>query len=316
MTETKKEEEPIVESADEQQDEADSGAHLDEQEQAAREEGELEAGDSEQQETASEEPQEGGGVEGSDFLKSAMQDALESVEAIERGEEPGEKKKKKKKESPPPPSKKELELKMQIIDLQHKVRELEKEVENKIKEVKQNFDEAKRIQKRLEDYKTRVMREKADQFNYGQEPLIREILPALDSLERAMEHATGPEQFGALHEGIELTLRQFLSALGKFGVERLEAKGEPFNPGIHEAMGMCENSEVEPNTVVEEHQKGYKLKDRLIRPSRVIISCPPQGAPDNIERPGAEKTGGAADDSGQAEESAPSEEAPDNGEQQ
>lgn len=202
-------------------------------------------------------------------LEAAMQEALESVEGIRKGKK---KKKKKSEDEPQAPSKKELELKMQIIDLQHKVRELEQDVEKRLKEIRQNYEEAKRISKQFEDYRMRIQREKADWFNYGHEPLIKELLPLIDNLERALEHAQKPEDFDALKEGIGLSLRQCLQTLSRFGVEQISAMGKQFDPCYHEAMSITNDSEAPSNTVVYEHQRGYIMKDRLIRPCLVTVS--------------------------------------------
>ncbi len=231
---------------------------------------------------------------GDDSLEAAMKEALESVEAIEKEkpegpEGPGEAKEETE-ELPAPPSEKELELKMQIIELQHKVREMEKDLEGRVKEIRQNYEEAKRIKQQFEDYKVRMMREKADFFNYGHEPMIKELLPIVDNLERALAHAERPEDFASLREGIGITLRQCLQVFSRFGVKQIQALGEPFDPNLHEAMSMCEDAQAEPNTVVQEHQRGYMLKDRLIRPCLVTISRAPEtGAEESSGEESAEK---------------------------
>ncbi len=170
------------------------------------------------------------------------------------------------------PSQKEMELKMQVLDLRGRLREKEVEVEKKIKELRQNADEAKRLRKQFDDFKVRVQKERADRFNYGHEELLRELLVVIDNLELAMRHAGDVPEAGGLKEGVNLTLKQFLSVLERFGVVPLEPRGELFNPEYHEAMSQAVDNTVPPNTVVELHQKGYMLKDRLLRPAKVVVS--------------------------------------------
>jgi molecular chaperone GrpE len=176
------------------------------------------------------------------------------------------------KAAPSPPSAKELKLKTEILDLRHKLRNAEQEIEKKIKEVKQNREQAKHIQSQFESYKMRIQKEKADVFNYGHEPILKEMLAVVDNLERAIEHAADDADAAAIREGVELTLRQFKAILNKFGVAPIEPKGEQFNPEFHQAMMQVEDGNVPANTVVDVQQKGYLLKDRLLRPAMVVVS--------------------------------------------
>ncbi len=176
-------------------------------------------------------------------------------------------------EGPPPqPSKRELELKMEILGLRQELRAKDLDLEKRTREVKQNLDQARHLQNQFDGYKIRVQKEKADWFNYGHEPLLKEILPVVDNLERALGHAGDEADLGALREGVELTLKQFLSALEKFGVKKIKTLGEPFNPEVHQAMSQIADDSVPNNTVLEVYQQGYTLKDRLLRPSLAIVS--------------------------------------------
>ena len=87
----------------------------------------------------------------------------------------------------------------------------------------------------------------------------------------------------SLLQGVELVQRELLTALGKHGVVRIEAVGKPFDPALHEAMAQAPDGSVEPNTVTEELQKGYQLRDRLLRPSRVVVAKAPEPAPGTAE---------------------------------
>jgi molecular chaperone GrpE len=186
---------------------------------------------------------------------------------------------------PPPagPSPKEMELKMQILELRQQLREKDKEIEQRLREVKQNLEQARHFQSQLEAYKYRVMKEKADWFNFGHEPVMKELLGVADSFERALQHAGRDPEPAALLGGVELILRQLLGVLAKFGVNPIETRGQAFNPEFHQAMSQVENDEVPANTVVEEFQRGYRLKDRLLRPAMVLVSRRRESAPAEAE---------------------------------
>ena len=126
-----------------------------------------------------------------------------------------------------------------------------------------------------ENYKKRVTREKHDAIRYANESLVRDLLPVIDDLERAAEHARGDGSPQSLLDGIELVLKGCLEALQKHGVTRITAKGEPFDPEKHEAYAQVETDEYEANTVVDEVHQGYYLADRLLRPSMVSVAKAP-----------------------------------------
>lgn len=129
-----------------------------------------------------------------------------------------------------------------------------------------------RLQADFENYKRRVQIDKQAAEKYKSQSLVLDILPALDNFERAMQVEATDEQMKSLLQGMEMVYRQLLEALTKEGVEAIEAVGKPFDPHEHQAVMQVEDSEFESNTVVEEFQKGYKLKDRVIRPSMVKVN--------------------------------------------
>ena len=161
-------------------------------------------------------------------------------------------------------SKREQELEM-----------LKTQLEEKTKETKENYDRFLRVQAELENYKKRVEREKSSLVRYGNEELIKAILPVIDNLERALDHPQGENPDG-LTEGIKITLNQLLQVLEKFGLTPIASVGEPFDPSRHEAMMQVESADHEPNAVVSELQKGYFLNDRLIRPAMVSVARRPR----------------------------------------
>lgn len=143
-------------------------------------------------------------------------------------------------------------------------------------EAQKNWDLYLRARADLENYRKRAQREKEDLSRFANENLLREVLPVLDNLERALEHARQSDSdTGGLLQGVEMTLSQFQRVLDKFGVTPLPSVGEPFDPARHEALGQVESTEHPPNTVVQELQRGYLLNDRLLRPAMVMVAKAP-----------------------------------------
>jgi molecular chaperone GrpE len=148
---------------------------------------------------------------------------------------------------------------------------LEEQLAAKEKEARENWDRFLRERADLENYRKRVGREKEELLNYGNKSLLEEILPVIDNLERALAHASEDGQ-GAVVEGIRMTHGMLLTALKKFSVTPIEAVGAPFDSAFHQAMAQVPTDQYEPNTVVEEYQKGYMLKERLLRPAMVTVA--------------------------------------------
>jgi molecular chaperone GrpE len=150
-------------------------------------------------------------------------------------------------------------------------------LQEKEAEAKANYDLFLRERANLENFKRRMQREQAELLRFAHEPLLRDLLPVVDNLERAVEHAQGGGNGQPLVEGVALVLRAFLDVLEKYGVSRVVAKGEPFDPNKHEAMAQVESEELTPNTVVDEHHPGYLLHGRLLRPALVTVAKAPAG---------------------------------------
>jgi molecular chaperone GrpE len=147
--------------------------------------------------------------------------------------------------------------------------DLKKKLEEKEKEAASNYDKYLRAVAELDNYKKRTAREKADIIKFGKEEIIRDILPFVDSLDRALEHDTGDVQ--AFKDGVVLIQEQLLSCLKKHGVERIETAGMNFDPNFHEALMQLESDQHEDNKIVSEMGKGYLLNGRLLRPSKVCV---------------------------------------------
>ncbi len=124
----------------------------------------------------------------------------------------------------------------------------------------------------MENLRKRTQRDKEELAKFANENILREILPVMDNLERAVEHAEQAESCDGLFEGVQMTLTQFGQLLSKFGVEPVEAIGQIFDPAFHQAMGQLESEEHPVNTVIQQMQKGYQLNDRLLRPAFVMLA--------------------------------------------
>lgn len=147
--------------------------------------------------------------------------------------------------------------------------DLRLKLEAKEKEAAENHEKYLRAIADFDNYKKRALRDRVDAIKYGNEEIIKDILPFMDSLDRALEHDTGDIQ--AFKDGVALIQGQLLSCLKKHGVERIEAAGQDFDPNFHEALMQVESDQHEDNKIVSEMEKGYLLNGRLIRPSRVCV---------------------------------------------
>jgi molecular chaperone GrpE len=130
-----------------------------------------------------------------------------------------------------------------------------------------------RLAAEMDNYKKRTEKERSSLIKYASQSIIQELISILDNFERAIESANKSRDFDSFLEGVELIFRQMCDALERKGVSQIEALGKPFDPNIHEAIAQVPTEECPENTVVEELQKGYMLHDRVIRPSRVAVSC-------------------------------------------
>ncbi len=136
-------------------------------------------------------------------------------------------------------------------------------------------DRLLRMAAETENIRKRLEREKAEGISYANESLLRELLPVIDNLERAIEHAENEADEGTLLEGVRMTLKGFLAAVAKYGCTPFEALGKPFDPNYHEALMQQESADYPEGTVMKELQRGYMLNDRLLRPASVIVSKGP-----------------------------------------
>ena len=134
------------------------------------------------------------------------------------------------------------------------------------------LDRVARTQAEFENARRRATKEQQDFRDYATMDAVKSLLPVMDSFERALQVKSEPGDF---RSGVELIYKQLQDALAKLGVRAVPAKGEPFDPHYHEAIEMVETSDVADHEVIEELQRGYKLKDRLLRPAMVKVAKNP-----------------------------------------
>ena len=145
----------------------------------------------------------------------------------------------------------------------------EAEIDRLAREKAELLDRLARLQAEFDNARKRAAREQQDFRDYAVANAITPLLPILDSLDRAVESQASAAD---LHAGVELIAKQFLDALGKLGLQTVHAKGQPFDPHLHQAIEMVETTEVPDGYVFDELQPGYKLKDRLLRPAMVRVA--------------------------------------------
>ncbi len=155
---------------------------------------------------------------------------------------------------------------------------LEQQLEDALADVTAQKDLTMRLAAEFENYKKRMMREKTAAMKYASEPVLREILATVDNLERAIaqgqaENVEAEQGLAALSEGVLLTLKNLLKTLEKFEVTPIDSVGEDFDPATHEALTMEPSETVPANQILNEFERGYKYKDRLLRAAKVIVSA-------------------------------------------
>jgi molecular chaperone GrpE len=170
------------------------------------------------------------------------------------------------------PSPTEVEgLRLQLELSQQKGREM-------MDKVKDSHERMLRASADLDNFKKRAQREKEEVQRFGIEKLLKDFLPVIDNLDRALEHAKASTDVESFRQGVAITRKLFEDTLSKHGVKGFTAVGQPFDPRFHEAMSQVETAELPPQHVVFEAIRGYLLNDRLIRPALVTVSQAPTAA--------------------------------------
>jgi molecular chaperone GrpE len=142
-------------------------------------------------------------------------------------------------------------------------------------EIQDLNDKYLRLYAEFDNYRKRVSKEKEELVKFGNESLLYELLPVLDSLELALKHGSCDPNTGVL-QGVEITLKEFQRVLQKFGLTRIEAAGKSFDPSVHHAMVQVEREDLEEKMVAEEMRAGYLYRDKVLRPSLVAVSMKPK----------------------------------------
>lgn len=185
--------------------------------------------------------------EGMDIKEQVTEDAVESAEVIDTEETD------------------------EANDVNDETSELERKLEELEVEKDKLYDRLLRIQAEYDNYKKRTLKEREADRKYKSQDLIEELLPALDNFERALQ-VEKTEATASIIEGITMVYNQIKEALASQGAEEIASVGEEFDPNIHHAVMQIEDESQPSNIVIEELQKGYKLKDRVIRPAMVKVN--------------------------------------------
>lgn len=189
-----------------------------------------------------------------------------------------------------------------------RIEELERRLAELEARVSANDDEISGLQRERDDLKARLLRSAADMDNfrkrkerekeelrkYGSDKIVADLLPAVDNLERALEHAEKTAEESSISDGVRMVHRQLISSLEKHGIQSFESVGEKFDPQRHEAIQQIETTEFDTNVVMQEFQKGYFIHDRLLRPALTVVAKridppPAEDAPEPEAAPASEE---------------------------
>ncbi|WP_342804568.1 nucleotide exchange factor GrpE [Alteromonas sp. M12] len=166
-------------------------------------------------------------------------------------------------------------------DSEQTIAKLQEALAKAEKTVNEQRDSVLRAKAEMENARRRAEGEVEKARKFALERFAGELLPVADNLERAIQLADPDnESLKPMIEGVDITLKSFVSTVEKFGLKVIDPQGEPFNPELHQAMSMQENAELPPNTVMAVMQKGYEINGRLLRPAMVMVSRAAEGGVD------------------------------------
>ncbi len=165
------------------------------------------------------------------------------------------------------------EEKLEVAE-EKKEKDITTELEAAEREAKEHYEKLLRLMAEFENYKKRALREKEEHIKYANETLIKEILPVLDDFDRTLAHFSAEKEtnLNTFIDGVQLIQKSLLNILQKFGLTEIDAIGQKFDPSLHDAVSCINSTEHEDDTVIEVHRKGYKLFDRVIRASQVVVA--------------------------------------------
>ncbi len=150
--------------------------------------------------------------------------------------------------------------------------QLREELEAASRSAAESQDHYLRSLAELENFKKRSLRERGEALRYAAEPLARDVIPLVDNLERALEHARASGDASPVVAGVEMVLKDALETLQRHGVERIDALGQAFDPAFHEAVAQVADGETPANHVVQQFLPGYRLHERLLRAAQVSVA--------------------------------------------
>jgi molecular chaperone GrpE len=205
-------------------------------------------------------------VPADDALAEALREATEAVDARRAERDDG-----------PEAADGELEIDVSLDESSGVPGSGSGEVEALQKELSETQEKYVRLAADFDNFRKRTLKDRDEAHKYGHQNLVKDLLPSVDNLERAIAHTRKSGEGGVegLLEGVELVSRELAAILDKHGVTPIDPDGEIFDPALHEAMAQAPDASVPPNTVVEVYQRGYQLRTRLLRPARVVVSKPP-----------------------------------------
>lgn len=178
----------------------------------------------------------------------------------------------------------------ETIKAQSEQTELEEKIESLEKQIEEYKDKLLRKAAEFENYKRRSENDQLNMINYSGENLIIKLLPVIDDFERSLQHMGNAKDIDSIRDGIKLVYDKFMKILGDQGVKKIEAVGEPFDVNYHEAVMQRKDDSVPAHTVLDELEKGYLYKDRVIRHTKVIVSeDTAHSGEDNIEENNSNK---------------------------
>lgn len=160
----------------------------------------------------------------------------------------------------------------EIESLQAELEEHRKSVENLTGEKDELLAKLQRVSADYANFQRRVPKQVADNIAYEKEKILKTVLPVLDNFEHTLQNANSSDDFDALVKGIRIVYDQMLDVLKVHGVVQIESVGTRFDPSKHEAMMRRTEDDQEDEVVLEEFQKGYRLNDRVLRPSKVVVN--------------------------------------------
>ena len=192
---------------------------------------------------------------------------LKNKKKIESSTDGLENDKKLKSDKPDSSKKNEKEKSLDLLD------QLKSEKESAQQEAKESYDKFLRISAEFDNYKKRSAREMDEFRKFANESLLIKLLPVVDNLERAIDLIKEKKSSkNGMAEGIELTLKEIINVLESFNVNSFESLNKTFDPNFHQAVMQEETEDVQENIVIKEFQKGYMIKNRLLRPAMVVVS--------------------------------------------